>query len=299
MSASYFRQDFLTTSDGARIYFQVEGEGDLGIVLCDGLGCDGFAWKYLQPQLKDRFRVLRWHYRGHGKSGIPDDRDRIGMIYTCDDLNAVMDAASMTDAVLFGHSMGVQVALEFHRRFSSRVRGLVLLCGSPGNPLDTFHDGKGMKLAFPYVQRLVEKFPDAIKSLLGVALKTELAMEVAISVELNRELLHREDLIPYFDHLAKMDPVVFARTLHSLAAHTAEDHLPHVDVPTLVIGGERDHFTPVWLSKKLAERIPGSDLLILPGGSHTAPLEHPAEVKAAVEKFLKERILKPKQRAAS
>ncbi len=267
------------------------------MVLCDGLGCDGFAWKYLQPELKKRGRVLRWHYRGHGRSGIPDDRDKIGMMYTCDDLDRVMDAAGMRDAILFGHSMGVQVALEFHRRFSSRVRGLVLICGSPGNPLDTFHDGRALKIAFPYVKRIVERFPEAAKTITGVALKTELALQVALRLELNRELLNHDDLVPYFDHLAGMDPVVFARTLSSLADHSAEDHLSHVDVPTLVVGGERDTFTPVWLSKKMAAAIPGCELLIVPAGSHTAPLEQPALVQRRIDRFLEERILTPRESA--
>ena len=42
-----------------------------GVVLCDGLACDGFAWRYLRPMLEDRFRVLHFHYRGHGRSGLP------------------------------------------------------------------------------------------------------------------------------------------------------------------------------------------------------------------------------------
>ena len=71
------------------------------------------------------------------------------MLYTCDDLNRVMDAAGIEQAVLFGHSMGVQVALEFHRRYAHRVKGLVLICGSYGTPLDTFHDGNWLKRALP------------------------------------------------------------------------------------------------------------------------------------------------------
>ena len=67
----YFRQDYLTVPDGASLYYQVQGEGEPGMVLCDGLGCDGFAWKYLTPYLEQRYRVLRWHYRGHGRSGLP------------------------------------------------------------------------------------------------------------------------------------------------------------------------------------------------------------------------------------
>jgi pimeloyl-ACP methyl ester carboxylesterase len=288
--ASYFRQDWLHVPDGASLYFQAQGEGPPGMVLCDGLGCDGFAWKYLTPYLARRQRVLRWHYRGHGRSTTPADRTRIGMFYTCDDLNRVMDAAGLERAVIFGHSMGVQVALEFHRRFAHRVQGLVLVCGSYGTPLDTFHDSPFLKRAFPFLRQLVERFPSRAARLTRSLLSTELAIQVALTVELNRDLLQRADLEPYFEHLAKMDPVVFVRTLDSLASHSAYDHLRHVDVPTLVIAGEKDKFTPSWLSRKMAAHIPGAELMMVPQGTHTAPLEQPELVELRVERFLKERL---------
>lgn len=296
--SSYFRQDYLTTPDGARLYFQVHGEGEPAVVMCDGIGCDGFAWKYLLPQMKQNHRVLRWHYRGHGLSGVPDDRDRIGFQYTADDLARVMDAAGIEKALVFGHSMGVQVSLEFARRHAQRTLGLALLCGSYGFPLDTIHDDTLMRRAFPAIRFLVELLPNASRRITRLVLRTELAMQIALTFELNRELLQRNDLIPYFDHLSKMDPVVFIRTLESLAEHTAWDYLPRISVPTLIIGGEKDRFTPVWLSRRMAEAIPGCEFMIVPHGSHTAPLEQPQLVGQRIERFLKLRVLAHKETAA-
>ena len=190
--SSYFFQDSLLRPDGTRIYLQVQGEdrgGHPTVVLCDGLGCDGFAWKYLLPELRKSHRVVRWHYRGHGQSSVPEDRDRIGMDFTCEDLAAVLDAVNVRDAVLFGHSMGVQVALEFHRRHPERVLGLVLMCGSYGHPLDTFHDSTLLKSALPYLRKVVERFPFATRRVTGLFMRTELAVELALAVELNREMM--------------------------------------------------------------------------------------------------------------
>ncbi len=289
--SAYFRQAFLETADGASLYYQVQGDGEPGMVLCDGLGCDGFAWKYLLPALRKRYRVLRWHYRGHGKSGMPTDRDRIGMLYSCDDLAQVMDAAGLGRAVIIGHSMGVQVALEFHRRHAERVAALALLCGSYGNPLDTFHDHTMLRAAFPFVRALVERYPKLSKTITRLAMKTDIAVEIALRTELNKALMRRADLIPYFDHLAQMDPVAFVRTLDSLKDHSAWDHLAHIDVPTLVIGGEQDRFTPVWLSRRMAESIPHAEFTLVPGGSHTAPLEQPQLVADRLAQFLDQRVL--------
>ena len=288
---AYLRQDWLLTPDGARLHFQVQGKGEPAVALCDGLGCDGFAWNYLAPQLAETRRVVRWHYRGHGLSGVPDDRDRIGFQYTADDLARVLDAAEVKSAIVFGHSMGVQVALEFHRRHPERVAGLVLICGSFGFPLDTFHDDTLLRRVFPYLHFLVELMPEAASRVMRFVARAELTLRLALRYEVNADLLKKDDFVPYFEHLAQMDPLVFVRTLESLAEHTAWDHLPHIDVPTLVIAGERDRFTPMWLSRRMADAIPNSELMIVPGGTHTATLEQPQLIAERVQRFIATRIL--------
>ena len=70
--------------DGTRIYWSATGQGAPALVCCDGIGCDGFAWKYLVRDFAPRQRIVRWHYRGHGRSGIPQDRSKV----TVDDICA-------------------------------------------------------------------------------------------------------------------------------------------------------------------------------------------------------------------
>ncbi len=293
MSSTYFHQGIFQTDDGAPLWFESRGETKgIPAILNDGLGCDGFIWRYLWEPLTARRRVLHWNYRGHGRSGVPTDDSRIGMEYITDDLARLMDQQKVDQAVIFGHSMGVQVSLEFHRRHRSRVKGLVLICGSYGTPLDTWHDHSLMRVAFPYINRLVEKSPGFAKAFTGRLMNTQVAVEFGIRTELNPELMKHNDFAPYMEHLAKMHPLYFVRTLDSLKDHSAWDHLAHVDVPTLVIGGEGDKFTPVWLSQRMAEHIPGAEYVYVPGGTHTAPLERPGLVNAAIERFMRERVEK-------
>ena len=293
MSSTYFHQGIFQTDDGAPLWFESRGETKgIPAILNDGLGCDGFIWRYLWEPLTARRQVLHWNYRGHGRSGVPTDDSRIGMEYITDDLARLMDQQKVDQAVIFGHSMGVQVSLEFHRRHRSRVKGLVLICGSYGTPLDTWHDHSLMRVAFPYINRLVEKAPGFAKAFTGRLMNTQVAVEFGIRTELNPELMKHNDFAPYMEHLAKMHPLYFVRTLDSLKDHSAWDHLAHVDVPTLVIGGEGDKFTPVWLSQRMAEHIPGAEYVYVPGGTHTAPLERPGLVNAAIERFMRERVEK-------
>jgi len=288
-----FHQDFLETPDGAQLYFQVQGpehpEGP-DVVLNDGLGCDGFVWRFLLPVLRRRHRVLRWHYRGHGRSSLPEEPSLIGMDLTCADQVRVMDHVGFQRAAVFGHSMGVQVALEFHRQHPSRVRGLALLCGSYGNPLDTFHDTNVMRRLLPLMRGAVERFPDHAQKGVHAFARTEVPLQLALRTEMNAELIHRMDVEAYFNHLARMHPVAFVRTLESLASHSALDHLPRVGVPTLVVAGERDQFTPRWLSERMARALPDAELLVVEDGTHTAPLERPELINQRVERFLAERL---------
>jgi pimeloyl-ACP methyl ester carboxylesterase len=293
----YYREDFLRSRDGAQLFWSLHGEGSPPLVMSDGLGCDGFAWKYLLRHLTPTHRVLRWHYRGHGRSALPEAEVEIGIETFADDLDEVMDAAGIPKAVILGHSMGVQVNFEFHKRHPGRALALVPICGSYGNPLDTVHDDNTLKRVFPYLRRLVDAFPDLSRRVAQAVLPTEAALQYALWLEVNRRLVRREDFAPYFAHLARMDPRVFLRTLESAAQHSAWEHLPSIDVPTLVIAADHDRFTPLWLSERMHRAIRRSELQVVQSASHTAVIEMPELIALRIERFLKERVRAPAQAA--
>jgi pimeloyl-ACP methyl ester carboxylesterase len=285
-----FEPHHATSSDGTSIFWESAGAGAPAVVLCDGVGCAGYIWRRLAPELARRHRVVHWNYRGHGKSGQPRDPERVTIADAVDDLVAVLDAAGERDVILAGHSMGVQVVLEAHRRVPRRVAALVLICGSPGRPLDSFHDSSLLGVVFPWVKDVVLAVPRLVRAVFQKLLPTRLAVAIGLMVEVNRQLLPPEDMQRYLSELAAVDPAVFVRTLADAARHDATDHLPDVDVPTLVVAGDRDGFTPLRRSMAMQAMIPRSELQILPGGSHTGPLEHPETVALRLQKFISERV---------
>jgi pimeloyl-ACP methyl ester carboxylesterase len=282
-------EHYATARDGTRLHWTASGLGPgPTVVLCDGIGCAGYIWRFLRPELAKHHRVIHWNYRGHGGSERPADPERVSLVECVDDLLAVLDAAGERSAVLVGHSMGVQVALEAHRRAPDRVDGLVLICGAPGHLLDTFHDVPVASAAFPYWRRAVERFPALARLLARVVIPTELTLRLALAFEVNSQRLAREDLQRYLDDLADVDSPLFIRLLASAAQHDASDHLGDVAVPTLILAGEKDSFTPMWLSVKMHAAIPASELLVLPGGTHVGPLEHPDLCALRLEKFFRD-----------
>jgi len=283
----------IAPSDGSPIFFEVLGTapppsegGEMPVVLCDGIGCDGYVWRYLIRDLRDRM-VVHFHYRGHGRTPSPRDPRRISIADLADDVATVLDELELERAVLAGHSMGVQVALEAYRRHASRVSGLVLACGAPSYPLRTFRGANALEEILPMVQRWVQRLPGVVNRVTRAVMPTRLAFEVATRLEINRELIQFEDFLPYLEGLARIDSRLFVAMLGEAGLHSADDLLSEVAVPTLVVAGERDGFTPPELSRKMAEAIPGSSLLEIESGSHTAPIERPDLVGAAVQDLLR------------
>jgi pimeloyl-ACP methyl ester carboxylesterase len=253
-------------------------------LLCDGIGCDGFVWRYLRRDLAPR-RVLHGHYRGHGRSQAPRDPSRVAIPDLADDAVAILDDAAVPRAVLFGHSMGVQVALETWRRHRTRVAGLVLVCGAPSHPLRTFRGARTLEDILPSVERLLVRAPRMINGISRALLPTRLALAIAGRVEINRELVDPEAFMPYLEGMARMDVRVFLAMLAAAGAHSADEWLPSIDAPTLVVAGVRDGFTPPARSREMAAAIPGAELLEIADGTHTTPIERPALVREAVLGF--------------
>jgi pimeloyl-ACP methyl ester carboxylesterase len=281
---------YATSRDGTRIHYYALGEGGPALVCCDGLGCDGYAWKYVAEAFAPRHKVVRFHYRGHGTSAPPPEVDRMRVEDLCDDLAAVMDANGLESAVLLGHSVGVQVILEFHRRHPGRVLALVPVCGTYGRVTSTFRDSPISAHVFPHVARLVSRYHGVVQKAWRV-LDSELAYQVALRTDVNPNLVRKEDFRPYLAHLARMDVRHFFRLAQDAGENDNLDHLANIHVPTLIVAGQHDGFTPHWISQVMHARIKGSELLTIPGGTHTAPIEMPELMTLRIRRWLDEHVI--------
>lgn len=262
------------------------------VVLCDGIGCDGFVWRYLRQDLSDRFG-LHPHYRGHGRTAAPRDPMRVSIEDLADDLACVLDDANVDRAVLVGHSMGVQVALEAYRRHPNRVAGLILVCGVASHPLKTFRGSSLLDELLPTIQKWVHRVPGVINRLTRHLLPTRLSYEVASRLEIRRELVDPNDFMPYLEGMARIDVRLFTAMLSAAGQHSAEALLPEIHAPTLVVVGARDGITPPERGKAMASAIPAAELLEVPNASHTAPIERPHLVDWTIRDFIARKVDSP------
>jgi pimeloyl-ACP methyl ester carboxylesterase len=259
---------------------------DVLSVFCDGILCDGFIWKYLWNDLAELCDVAHWHYRGHGRSGAPVDKARIDIGAHATDLKSVRDDLGDRPCVLIGHSMGTQVALEAWRRYPKNVKGMVLVCGSFGKVTQSFRGMPILDMILPKVMDIVDKQPEVVRAIWS-RIPPEMALKAALLArDVDPNHVRREDLLPYLKHMTHVDFQMFLRMLRAAGEHSAEDWLGEIDVPVLVIAGEKDTFTPPSLSEAMAERIPGAELLMVAGGSHVAPIEQPDLVGSRIRAFV-------------
>jgi pimeloyl-ACP methyl ester carboxylesterase len=292
---------FAVGRDGTRLYVRQRegpppGPGDLPArprltaVLSDGIACDGFIWKYLWDDLARLMPVAHWHYRGHGRSGKPEDPAAIGFEEHVHDLDAVRRVIGDPPVVLFGHSMGCQVALETFRLRREGVRAMVLVCGAAGRITHTFKDTNVLALYLPRVIERVEAHPEIARAIWS-RVPPEIALRIALATgEVDTAAIDPVDLLPYMRHMVDIDLAMFMRMLVSAGEHDATALLPEIDVPVLVLAGDRDSFTPPRYAEAMAAALPKSELVMIPGGTHVVPIERKELVAERVERFLRERV---------
>lgn len=278
----------LVVKDGTRIAYYDTGGSGPPIVLANGLGGPFASWTHQIEYLRDRFRFVSWDYRGLFGSGRPaSDAAALDVPTHVGDLRAVLEATGITRAAFMGWSMGVQVVLDLYERHPEVVSHLILINGTYGRPFDTVAVPLAARVV-PVLVRQVMRFhqvggrvlkrasrwPETVLwlkrlGMVGSTLDEELFKEVAIE-------------------FGAVDLDTYLRLLEELSRHDASHVLETIQVPTLVITGDRDAFTPRQLAQQMARRIPNGEILVVRGATHYTAIEYPELVNLRIEKFFRE-----------
>lgn len=275
--------------DGARLYVRTLGEPVLGhppLLILDGIGCAGWAFRKLGPLIASDRQVVLMHYRGHGKSPSPPRPWQLGMHTLADDAAAVCDALGLEQVVALGFSMGFQVALEFYRRHRHRTAALVSLAGPPGQPLASFRGTDAFAFVLPLVVGVTRVAQQMTRRVWASVLPSQRAIDFALRHEVNSERIDSRDFELYLRQMADMNPELFAAMLEQAQRHTAEDILTKIRVPTMVVAGARDEFVPLPRLRAMAFAIPGARWEVIDQATHALPAEYPGEIAARLTSFL-------------
>ena len=277
--------------------FETGGGTGPTFVLCNGLGGNIDAWRYLIDDFGPYHRIVSWDYRGLYKSGPAANGTGYNVETQVQDLRAVLRHFGIQKAVLLGWSMGVQVSFEAWRQMPAKIMGMVLINGTYGSPLKTAFSPmlQGSPLAdmLPAIAKALESvahLAEPFQPMAQKVTKTKLALNVVKGLGLASQALDDEMFHALASEVAGLHMPRYMATLNALAQHSAVEVLPTITVPVLVVTGDHDMLTPLAQSREMVRAIPGAELLVIPSGTHYTPLEFPELIHLRVEKWLRERV---------
>ncbi|MEU7481659.1 alpha/beta fold hydrolase [Lentzea sp. NPDC042327] len=258
--------------NGITIGYDDEGVSDHVLVLVHGHPFDRTMWR---PQVEHfgrrGWRVVAADLRGYGETTVVPGVTPLSAF--AQDVAGLLDHLGVDRFVLGGLSMGGQVVLECQRLFGERIRGLVLA--------DTFAqaetpEGKVHRNAM--ADRLLR---EGMSGYAGEVLTKMVAP-------------HNAEALPEVAaHVSRMmhdaPPEGAAAALRGRAERPDyTDLLGTIEVPTLVVVGSDDEYTPVRDAEYMHERVPGSTLVVVHGAAHMPNLERPEVFNEALGSLLAE-----------
>ncbi|RJO66145.1 MAG: alpha/beta hydrolase [Myxococcales bacterium] len=276
--------------DGVRLMAFRCGTGPHRWLLTPGLGTPVLSWKYLFEHFHRKMTIITWDPRGCYQSAAPDDPDAYRVEDHVEDADAILEHAGWVDEsfVTGGWSMGIEIGLELYRRLPNRVAALTLING-----------------AFEHVLRTAFALPKAQTLLRGVLHTAVIASPLFAPA--SHYLLGRKWALNFLKSLGivaanadffaevasefrMLNFANYFRMILKLDEHSARAVLPDVAVPTLITAGDADKMTPLKVAEYLNDQITGSELFIVPDGTHYTTLEFPEMVNERLEQFFRTRV---------
>ena len=254
-------------NQGARIYWDERSVGQ-PVLLIMGLGYPSDMWWRTRPALDSRYRTIVLDNRGVGRSDVPPGPYPIALMAA--DALAVLDAATVESAHVFGISMGGMIAQEFALQYPTRVRSLILGCTAAGGPTAVRAEPEVTELLLNRGSMTPEEA--ALASIPYIYDHGTPRRRIDDDLEIRR---------PWFAR-----PEAYMAQLQGILAWEAYSRLPQIKAPTLVIHGENDRLVHLENGELIASRIPGAKLVTLPNASHILPTDQSAACHAAILEFL-------------
>jgi pimeloyl-ACP methyl ester carboxylesterase len=254
------------------------GHGGAPILFVHGFGTCSFLWREVGPVLAMANRTaFAIDLFGYGESDRPFD-GQYGISAQSDYLDRALTALRLTKATVVGIDLGAAVAMHLAFNRPERVERLVLInaIGFDDVPAD---DIKTM-------QRNTARFALKIsRGVLGAAPLMRELMENSVADKANMpDALLARYLAPYVGKDGLNHLLTLARSVD--ADDMAEVDLRQIDRPSLIVWGDQDPFVSPKLGDRLADTIPGSRLVRLPGTGRLIPEEAPETLANMILEFV-------------
>ncbi len=256
--------------DGRRIYYESHGQGD-PLILIRGFGSSADHWYAQVPYLSRHYRVITFDNRGVARSSDPGGPFSIHDM--AEDTIGLLNALDIDRAHVLGLSLGGMIAQELAIRHPRRVNGLILAVTHCGGE---------------QFVRAAEEVIEAFQRLVDEG-SQEARMKVFSYLFARQVMVEKLQVIQEYVAVSMKNPVepdVLRKQWEAVQGHDACDRLHRIEARTLVLTGSEDMVVPPLNSVLLAERIPRSEQVVIPGGGHQVLIEQPEACNRVMIAFL-------------
>ncbi len=255
--------------DGLPIAYERAGAGPPLILLHGYVGDGPTTWRRQLEGLCDEFTVVAWDAPGAG--GSADPPASFGMAGYADCLAGFVDKLGLGKPHVAGLSFGGALALEFYHRHSTIPMTLILASAYAGWGGSLPADVAEQRLQQALV--LAKLSPDEFVGRLLPTMFSEATPPEAVDA-------FRASMLAFH-------PAGF-RAMARASAEDLREVLPHINVPTLLVYGDKDVRAPLAVAGDLHAAISGSTLVVLPDTGHVCNVEAPEAFNRAVRSFLRD-----------
>lgn len=256
------------------IAFQIAGDEGLPLIFLHGLNGDAEQWRPQLDAFADRYRAIAWDMPGYGDSA---PLEMMTFPALADALATLFDRLSIDQAHLIGHSIGGMIAQTFAQCYPDRLRSLTLVATSAA-----FGQRAHGKADDDWRKRFVEQQLGPLDRGATIAELAPKIVKAIIGDQSDPAGLEQAIL-----SLAGLSERGYRAAVDCFTSFDQEAGLANIQVPTLLVAGERDPIVAPVVMQAMAKAIPGSHIEILPGCGHLINLEQSHAFSRILDTFLK------------
>lgn len=255
----------LLTANGASVYCEKSGETGEQVLLLHGWGCTTEHFRPIIQALEKDYHLTVIDFPGHGKSGRPPEP--WGVKDFADAVVDVMDQLGIEKCHLIAHSFGGRVSLHLAAHHPERI-GKMVLTGCAGLKKPQTEEQKKKSQAY-------QKKKQQLQNLQKLPLIGKLAEN---AMEKLRRQYGSADYNALDEEMRKTFVKVISEDLAPL--------LPKIQASTLLIWGEKDQDTPLWMGQKMEKEIKDAGLVVFENDDHFAYLRQWPRFVQVIKAFL-------------
>jgi len=243
------------------------GSGKSNLLLLHGWGCDGSLMQPVADRMQDLFRILIPDFPGHGKSGRPPEA--WGVAEYTEWLRRLLAETGFSPCHVIAHSFGCRVAAMLAATHPEDV-GKMIFTGAAGIKPKPSAEAQARTARY--------------KKLKGICETAKKLPLMGAAAERAEDALRKKYGSRDYNALDEE----MRRTFVKVVNEDLTDLYAKFKASTLLIWGDNDTETPLWMGQEMEKRIPDAGLVIFEGGSHFAYLEQIDRFCTIARQFLKE-----------